>query len=163
MGLCLSMNKNSKAPGIEEFPGDFKKLPELQYQVQMSFNTRFQEWLSTGYYLSAGVTMALEVASETPGNLSKWKVRIGAHYDDLCCSYSDCETFRRWPCITMTKGLEPHLKISSPYGGLVFIESPPEGGSIKVQLSNVVEAPFFDLTKPETIKDWPRRINSPGK
>jgi len=53
------------------------------------------------------------------------------------------------------------MSISSPFGGLIYFESPGPG-SISLTLNNIVESPFIDLTKPATIEDWPRRRQSPG-
>jgi hypothetical protein len=53
------------------------------------------------------------------------------------------------------------MSISSPFGGLIYFDSPGPG-SIYVCLNNIVESPFIDLTKPATIEDWPRRRQSSG-
>ena len=78
--------------------------------------------------------------------------------DDLgqCCSLP------RWPIVCTEKKLDSRqMSISSPFGGLIYFDS-PNAGSIVVNLSNVVESPFIDLTKNETIDDWSRRRNAPG-
>ena len=36
-------------------------------------------------------------------------------------------------------------KVTSPYGGLIYLVSSGSKGDITVELANVVEAPFFDL------------------
>lgn len=141
--------------GVEDFPGDFKETPKLIENVQLTLRTKFSERLSTGYYLPAGVQLIVEVID---GDWKKWTVLIGAHTDDL----SGCDEFRRWPRVTVKEELiNRKMSISSPYGGLVYFES-PGAGTIRASLTNVVESPFFDLTQPETIRDWKRRRHAPG-
>ena len=53
------------------------------------------------------------------------------------------------------------MSFSSPFGGLVYFESSAPS-SLNVLISNVVESPFIDFTKPETINDWNRRRLAPG-
>ena len=74
---------------------------------------------------------------------------------------SNCKKLTRWPCITTVRSLSTELSFSTPFGGLVYFESPGPG-TLTVSLSNVVESPLIDLTQPETIQDWPRRRHAPG-
>ena len=144
-----------KAPGIEEFPGDFKQEPELLENIELEISCQFQERVSTGYYLPAGTILVINICS---GDYEGWMLRIGAHTDDLSQSCS----LPRWPCVSIEKQLSSQqLSVSSAFGGLIYFES-PNAGTITVNLSNVVESPFVDLTKPETLNDWPRRRNALG-
>lgn len=144
-----------KAPGIDNFPGDFDQTPELLENVELNLSTKFSERISTGYFLPAGVQLVVELIG---GDWKNWGLRIGAHTDDL----SGCNELRRWPCVTSREELKrAKMNVSSPFGGLIYFES-PQAGSIRVTLTNVVEAPFIDLTQPETIRDWSRRRNAPG-
>ena len=155
LGKCLVYNEDSKAPGCKEFPGDFDHPPELLTNVEIILSSQFQEQLSTGYYLPAGIHCLIQAY----GDLNKWSIRIGAHTDDL----NNCDSYSRWPCVTMTRPLKADMCICSPYGGLIYFESPgDQAEAINVTLTNVVEAPFIDLTLPETIGDWSRRKQSPG-
>jgi hypothetical protein len=129
-------------------------LPSLLEDVEVNFQTKFAERLSTGYYLPAGVNLLIRVTS---GNIKGWQVRIGGHTDDL----SWCEYLRRFPCVSTCKSLETEMSISSPYGGLVYFES-PAAGNLSAYLTNVLEAPYIDLQMPETINDWKRRRQAPG-
>ena len=156
VGRCLVHAEGIKAPGVKEFPGDFEEPPELIENVTLSFSTKFgKERLSSGYYLPAGETFLLKVIS---GDFNQWSVRIGSHCDDL----SECDDFSRWPCVTVLKNLQEEMEIFSPFGGLIYLESPCSGGDISISLSYVVESPFFDLTKPETINKWNENRNAPG-
>lgn len=153
IGKCLVCIGNQKAPGVEDFPGDFESMPDLLENIDLEIESQFDEWISTGYYLPAGV----ELKAKIEGNLDGWSIRIGAHSDNI----ANCEFLTRWPCVTVTKELSNDLTLFSPFGGLVYFES-SRPGSIKINLSNVVESPYFDLTKPETIENWKNRKNSSG-
>ncbi len=89
--------------------------------------------------------------------MSGWWVRIGAHTDEL----TELEELKRWPVITSSRKLARNMSFSSPFGGLVYFES-PGASSLSLVISNVVEAPFIDLTQPESIKDWNRRRLAPA-
>ena len=155
IGKTYNYTEGVKAPGIEEFPGDFKQDPALLENIELKISCQFQERVSTGYYLPAGTTLTVNVSS---GSFEGWSVRIGAHSDDL----SNCNPMPRWPVVTTVKKFDSEqMNVSSAFGGLIYLES-PKAGTITVNLSNVVESPFVDLTKPETVGNWPRRRNAIG-
>lgn len=122
----------------------------------MALSTKYNERISTGYYLPAGIQLLVRVID---GDTAGWGIRIGAHSDNI----GSCNELRRWPCVSMFESIsgKREFNLSCPYGGLVYFES-PGAGSLKVAITNVVEAPYIDLTKPETVADWRRRRNSPG-
>lgn len=48
-----------------------------------------------------------------------------------------------------------HIRLSSAFGGLLFLESPEgESNSIKVRLHHVVLTPMYDLTDPNRESNW---------
>ncbi len=49
-----------KAPGILEWPGDFKETPPLK-TVTLEIKSYFFDWYPTGYYLPAGQKATLKV------------------------------------------------------------------------------------------------------
>ena len=151
----MSFEEGEKAPGIKQFPGDFKQKPVLEERRRVTISTAFSERVSTGLYLPAGVQLQLTV---NEGDVSGWMLRIGAHTDKL----SDCDKLTRWPSVTVERQLSKNMSMSSPFGGLVFLESPASGGSLKLTLSNVCEAPFVDVQQSETVNDWMRRREAPG-
>lgn len=127
----------------------------------MDLSTRFAERVSTGFYAPAGVRVHVHVIEPSSGEaLKAWSMRIGAHTDDL----SNCGELKRWPCLSLIKENLDTTRFSmcSPYGGLIYFESSKQPAHIRLSLSNVVEAPFIDMTKPETVRDWNRRRNVPG-
>ena len=168
-----------KAPTAHEFPGDFSELGELIQGVEITLGYGFEERISTGFYLPAGGTISCRVVK---GSVAGWRIRIGAHSDDLVAADSLKRMHEVCKVVTLGSG---ETKVVSPYGGLVFFESPANCGEIKVNqrvsfypvcaslvyqiyllkkvvLSNVVEAPLFDLTSAQSVRDWPRRRYSVG-
>jgi hypothetical protein len=107
--------------------------------------------------LPAGVTLLIN--SKSGSNINDWSILIGCHSDDL----SGCDEFKRWPCVTVQKQLLFDFNLlSSPFGGLIYLVSPENGGEINIVLSNIVESPYFDLLRPETRSDWNRRKDADG-
>ena len=156
LGKCYNYTDGEKAPVIDLFPGDFvDKELNLRSDLEFKFESKFEERISTGFYLPAGLRIVINVIS---GNVQKWSVRIGSHTDDL----SGCKELKRWPIVTVRKDLEKNMCFSSPFGGLVYFECQEDSSPIRVSISNVVESPFLDLTRPETVLDWNRRKNSSG-
>ncbi|XP_035697568.1 TRPM8 channel-associated factor 2-like [Branchiostoma floridae] len=150
------MGKEVKAPGINDFPGDFEEEPQLQCASVIIKSAR-KERHSTGYYLPAGKVLTIK-ATTTGEHLDDWRVRVGAHSDNL----SGKKKFKRWPKLSVVKRLEAETKISSPYGGLIYFESPKEAGDLTASMENVVEAPFYDLEDPRSVQNWSERRKAPG-
>jgi len=154
---CLGLSTSIKAPGVDKFPGDFDKPPELIVGLRISLHTRFAlDRLSTGYYLPAGSQLSVRLVT---GGQGEWAVRIGAHTDQLQNSKILC----RWPSVSVMKVItDDEIFVTSAYGGLVYFESLKADVAIEAIISNVVESPYFDLTLPTTVDDWPRRRSAPG-
>ncbi|XP_066296637.1 TRPM8 channel-associated factor 2-like [Branchiostoma lanceolatum] len=150
------MGKEVKAPGINDFPGDFEEEPQLQCASVIIKSAR-KERHSTGYYLPAGKVLTIK-ATTTGEHVEDWRVRVGAHSDNL----SGKKEFKRWPKLSVVKRLEAETKISSPYGGLIYFESPKEAGDLTASMENVVEAPFYDLEDPRSVQNWSERRKAPG-
>ncbi|GIL87759.1 hypothetical protein Vretimale_13093 [Volvox reticuliferus] len=115
-------------------------------------------WRSTGLYAAPG--QIINVILKTPSAIGKMlQVQIGAHTDDL--------TFKtRWtrvPYIVSRFELKAiNTSAGNPLGGLVFILVPPGSslGDVKVTITNVVRAPYFQLNQTpradwQTIRDYP--------
>lgn len=151
-GLLKKSNRDSINSLLKYLTIFFETAPNLLQNVTIKLATKFaNEWLSTGYYLPAGVGMKLRINEEESSLISEWSVRVGSHSDDL----SKLDTLERWPCISQTRYLmKPEMTIYSPYGGLVYFQSSYTNVKIEAEISNVVESPYFDLTLPETVNDW---------
>ncbi|XP_013781632.1 TRPM8 channel-associated factor homolog [Limulus polyphemus] len=153
--ILLRLN-GRKAPGIEHFPGDFESPPVLT-KATISLNSTLRDFHPTGYYLPAGQEMKMTVKGT---DVQGWKIRIGCHSDNL---KHVTKGWKRWPSIMVGRPVSPgETTISSPYGGLIYFESPPAKKSLEVELESVVEAPYFDIKDPEAPSHWKNRKHSPG-
>ncbi len=125
IGKFVSLSER-KALTAHEFPGDINELTELLQGVELTLGSGFKERVSTGYYLPAGVTLSLQVVS---GSVNGWKIRVGAHSDDLF----NADYLKRMHDVCNVISLEANVtKLFSPYGGLVFFESPTNCRKIEV-------------------------------
>ncbi|XP_013774531.1 TRPM8 channel-associated factor homolog [Limulus polyphemus] len=153
--LLLRVN-GGKASGIEYFPGDFESPPFLT-RATISLTSTLKDIHPTGYYLPAGQEMTVIVKNS---DVQGWKLRIGCHSDNL--TYIN-EAWRRWPSIMVEQALEQgETTISSPYGGLIYFESPDGKKSLNVELDSVVQSPLFDIKNPEANSLWQHRRFAPG-
>ena len=60
---------------FQAFPGDFLTDElDLKTDIQLNFESQFDERLSTGYYLPAGLRIIVNILS---GNTNNWSIRIG--------------------------------------------------------------------------------------
>jgi hypothetical protein len=145
-----------KAPNIEEFPGNYPSLdlPNTT-TVIVEIKSKYDEFHCTGYYIMADSTVRVTVLD---GSSNGWEVRVGCHTDDL----SSMNVLKRWPLISSTVKLSKYSTITSAYGGLIYLESPKGNSRIRIKLENVIEAPYYDLTKIETISNWSQRSRAPG-
>ena len=147
----------TKMPGIDNFPGDFSCCPPLM-QIEMEIESHLRDYHATGYYLPAGISLSVVVGTPLDAT-GVWGVSVGCHRDTL----GHVESQRRWPNVVVTRALiHQRTTLTSPYGGPVYMESPDGGGTIRFELVNVVEAPYFDLTNPTSVVDWCRRRSAPG-
>ncbi|RNA39879.1 TRPM8 channel-associated factor 2 [Brachionus plicatilis] len=140
-----------RAPSIEEFPS-FTLLQPKTLSTTICLKSKYEEFHFTGYYVPPGIKASIDLLE---GNSSGWEVRIGAHTDQLANV-----NLKRWPCISSNFRLRKKLSITTAFGGLIYLQSPKGNSSIKVKLDSVVEAPFYDLTKPETISNWSQNQQS---
>jgi len=159
---CVDAQKLTgvKAPGCDRFPGDFSSSPPLKC-VSVEFSANREEIHSTGVYAPAGQVIQVDVLSGSSDD--KWTLLVGAHKDIL-----SGDSLRRWPNVQITKKLtKTSHSLSSPFGGLVYLQSPNAVNSfIRVQLSNVVDAPQFTLgngaADEGALNAWNARRSAPG-
>lgn len=151
-----------RAPGVDLFPGDIlnagKKLISAVLVIVGNFT---KEYYSTGLYLPPGGTVNLSVLEDWR-RASDWSVHIGCHTDVL---FTKSE-WRRYPSVTV----DYQLKLSSlpqfvfsPFGGLVWLRKLRKKPSkIRLRISGVVEAPYFDVRAKNSADQWARRRRAPG-
>jgi hypothetical protein len=133
------------AEGIDQFPGTFTKSPELQ-TVLMQFVSTGYKIHPTGYYAPPGTV--IDVSWSTP--TKPWTLLVGLHKGKL---HNVKSNLRRWPTVMMKMKMKASpTKICSPFGGLVYLESPQDiTDAIDLKLDNVVAAPMFRY---KTASSW---------
>ncbi|CAH1193038.1 hypothetical protein PAECIP111891_00479 [Paenibacillus allorhizoplanae] len=119
-----------------------------------------KHWVSTGSYAPAGSEITIDVPADEPDLV----VQIGAHTDEL--TGKGITKWDRLPSVVLKKKLNPGFnRISSPYGGLVYIipaKSKP-GRTVNVNVGGVIQAPHFVLgqTSEQAWKDTIRNYPAP--
>lgn len=155
-----------KAPNIDEFPGSILNIPSQNQQVPqqnsphlftkiIEVKSKFDEFHCTGCYLAASGCAQITVVE---GNPAGWEIRVGGHTDDL----TTMEEIRRWPQLSVAMKLKKSMSVTSAFGGLIYLESPKGNSSIRVKIESVLEAPYYDLNRPETMSNWAINRKSPG-
>ncbi|CAF4569935.1 unnamed protein product [Rotaria sp. Silwood2] len=164
-GLCgiLCGLPGIKACGIHCFPGDFDQPPRIETDVICHIDSNVNEWYCTGftflgYYVAAGIPIKIDIVEQV--GATGWSARIGCHSDNL----ESCDELRRWSCISICKPLTgTSVRMSSPFGGLLFLQSPDgESNLIIVRLHHVVLTPTYDLTDPYREITWQDRREYEG-
>ncbi|KAK6180246.1 hypothetical protein SNE40_012435 [Patella caerulea] len=161
MGLTVALVKsgriNSKLPGLDQFPGDFEVRPN-KFKMKVDIVSHVADVYPTGCYLRAGDEVTVIVQLEESLKLG-WKMQIGCHSDRL----HSLDSHVRWPYICETANIDKlRFKVTSLYGGLIYFISPGKPSAMEAVLSNVVEAPFFDLTNRSRVVGWNERRYAPG-
>jgi len=144
---------------VDHFPGDFKEPPQFESGVVCTVESSARQWFCTGYYVAAGITIQVNIVDSQ--GAKGWSARIGCHSDDL----RNCNEYRRWNCISITKPLvQQSTDLSSAFGGLLFLESPEANSSvITVSISRVVLAPCYNTADANRAQTWPfQQANAQG-
>lgn len=144
------------APGADQFPGKVAAgAPRISRRVR--FETSKAGWLSTGLYAAAGETVVVKVVA---GGGSGWSLRIGPHTDSIAGK----ARWQRWPSISrrFELGSEFH-QVASSFGGLIYFEAGPSAAlPLELEVSGVVDAPFFNLADPDAITKWSSERKDPA-
>lgn len=117
--------------------------------------SKYDEFHCTGCYLAAGGCAQITVIE---GNPSGWEIRVGAHTDDL----TQMDELKRWPQLSVAMKLKKTMSLTSAFGGLIYLNSPKGTSSIRIKLESVLEAPYYDLNRPETAETWALNRKAPG-
>ncbi|ESO88164.1 hypothetical protein LOTGIDRAFT_126693 [Lottia gigantea] len=120
--------------------------------------SQLEDVYPTGCYLKAGDEAIVTIQTEEALKYG-WRLQIGCHTDRL----HTVDNHIRWPYLTETVPVDRRrFKITSLYGGLIYFISPGRRCALEAVLSNVVEAPFFDLTNRARVDGWKERRYAPG-
>jgi hypothetical protein len=153
----------SSAAAVKAFPSapDFPGL--VQKSVARISKTVFIRrdrgaWISTGLYANAGEVVSFNFPKAMLN--ARCYVRIGAHKDVLWGK----DRWTRHPEISLRRPIKSQsMEICSPHGGLIYIEAPYKSGfkPDKVEIKNVVEAPYFVLGQ-TSAKQWQKIRQNPA-
>ena len=151
-----SIGAIAAAPGAEHFPG---AVPAGAPRVATTLELQeiVPGWISTGAYAAPGEKVH---ARALKGTAMGWALRIGAHTDSL----AQHDVWRRWPSVSRRFEFEEQeTVVASPFGGLIYLEA--ERGArapLHLELTGVVQAPFFDLRDPAAQSAWDTERLSPA-
>ncbi|KAK6176555.1 hypothetical protein SNE40_014817 [Patella caerulea] len=155
--LAKTGNGPSQMPGVDNFPGDFVFDPP-RISTEIIIESMIDACHPTGFYVRAGDEISIEVLNDQSIDTG-WEIQVGSHTDRLHTSLS----MKRWPIIAKRfKITVRQIKTRTPFGGLLYVRSPRYKGRLVLHVRNVVQAPYFDLTRPETINNWHENRQAPG-
>ena len=155
-----SINRNLRSPCISNFPGEIENNYK-QLRVHLRISAPIPDLYSTGYYLKAGNTMHIKVTSSITCHTHDWSIIIGSHTDDL----TSLKHWKRMPKISIRQRLRSSFIVTSPFGGLVYLElesSCGQASSIDIVLDNVFQSPYFDVTSRKSVSSWATRRYADG-
>ncbi|MFO0963670.1 MAG: M60 family metallopeptidase [Phycisphaerales bacterium] len=164
-----------KMQGTDEFPGRARADARTVVRT-LAVDRAVTRWHSTGVYANPGSTITVKIPENAGAAAEGLRLRIGAHTDGLWHH----KEWRRVPEISMERALAPGVtKLTTPFGGLVYIEVPEHGsvkrpatrrgaggggadasadaGSVEVRIEGGYDAPWFVLGKTDPA-EWRDRI-----
>ena len=117
----------------------------------VTLDTSNSRWHATGLYAAPGEIVTVTVPSSLVGR--GYEIRINAHTDNI----SPRDSWERMPVVHRRFDIDSTtVQVASAFGGLLFIDvgsTPPNLGSVEIQIAGAVEAPYFDLNT-HTDNDW---------
>lgn len=147
-------------PAAADFPGTPPAdAPRIGRTILV--DTRVPRWHSTGLYAAPGeiITVTVPVGATQ----AKLRLRIGCHKDLLWAD--KIPAWKRVPEITRSSAITAAVtRAANAFGGPVYIEVPPDCalGSIVVNLTNAIAAPWFELGKTD-LAAWKNELrNAPA-
>jgi len=140
-------------PSANDFPG---AVPTDASRVDATVLVRVskQEWSSTGLYAAPGEEITVEAPASMIGQ--GFSVQIGCHSDQLW----GLDKWERHPSIVTRKRIEKGLtRISSPFGGLVYIVVDKKLGlpDQKAEFGNVIRSARYVHGK-TTKEEWAKQL-----
>jgi hypothetical protein len=146
-----------KAPCLFRLSGEFLNNTKHKFfEPIITITSKLNEFHFTGYYLPAGCAMTVNILE---GFYHGWSIRIGCHIDSRLLNQNSTKRFQ---IIHTEMKLKNNLRISNAFGGIVYLISPNGSSFLKIKLQGVIETPFYDVTKKESIVSWKNIKNFPG-
>lgn len=164
----LNDSSGAKSPFADAFPGSVPSSaqPVVNQKVEINFDfSTFSSlrqlytpkgWVSTGLYADPGKTITVNV----PEGVTDLDVQIGAHTDSL--SSLSMDQWSRAPVVVKRETLKPGInKITSPYGGLVYLipTKATPSKTTTVTIDGGYKAPYFVLGE-TSVSEWKNTIRN---
>ncbi|KAK2916895.1 hypothetical protein Q8A67_001269 [Cirrhinus molitorella] len=124
-------------------------------RVRISAKTEdWEEWISTGLYLSPGMKTYITVPPEIIGK--NWQVQLGCQTDNI----GKAEVLKRAPVVHQRFPLNAEkVKICNLWGGLIYVIAPPQSkvDGVEIVVQTAIQAPYFKSGE-TSVADWVNRI-----
>ena len=148
--LCEAQAKMSASCFVgqdfsERFPGKASEEPDGNDVVSVQLTIQREGWVSTGYWLPAGVMATISTESEFPPGLV---IQVGMHAEAI---FQKEGPWQRWPIITTSFDFKPTTEIANPFGGMIYIildHQLPEKITLDLSIDHVFPYPRFSLSDP---------------
>ncbi|KAL1278891.1 hypothetical protein QQF64_025564 [Cirrhinus molitorella] len=114
----------------------------------------WEEWMSTGLYLSPGMKTYITVPPEVIGK--NWQVQLGCQTDNI----GKAEVLKRAPVVHQRFPLNAEkVQVCNLWGGLIYIIAPPQSkvDGVEIVVQDAVQAPYFKSGE-TSVADWVNRI-----
>ena len=132
-------------PGVSDTMGIVNSPHSSPTTIQLTVNSENGgDFFPTCAYLDKGKDFGWKVLNAHAAKLTHHFVRINSLTDNL----ENLSEMRRWPYMTFKRPLTSEGKMSSPYGGPIFLALPP-GVTITVLFTNVHRHACVDLRDPK--------------
>jgi hypothetical protein len=141
--FALPVDQARAHPAAAVFPGAVPAAAPRLADTAVDLDTGVPDWHSTGVYAPPGEALGLTVPADLAGQ--GFGLRIGAHTDTLWGVADDWtrmpEVSRWWPLVA------GKMRVSSPFGGLVYVTVPPglAPGVRTLTLHGGVAAPVYHV------------------
>ncbi|MGC4042180.1 MAG: M60 family metallopeptidase [Armatimonas sp.] len=141
-------------PASASFPGEIPATAPRRTKT-ITLPRGVPQWHSTGLYAAPGQVITVSAPAD-----ARLSLRIGAHSDTLW----HLNKWERFPEVTDEWPLRGgELKVSSPFGGAIFLVAPGRGvgREVTATVAGAVEAPLFVRGK-TSAAEWETSRATPG-
>ncbi len=139
----------------------------LGVEKKIYINTNVKGDHSLASYVPAGEIATVKLNDEALkyAKQGKIKIRVGMTMVDAERYSHNHGPENRMPYLGKTFSVsESETKVGTPFGGMIFLniaETVPSGANIEVDVTGVVDTPYYDLGK-TTTEEWQLSKDAPG-
>ncbi|XP_003449329.2 TRPM8 channel-associated factor homolog [Oreochromis niloticus] len=135
-------------------------MPDVHnHRLKIDVNTEDgKEWISTGLYLSPGMSTYMVMPAETVNK--HWKIQIGCQTDDLHRK----DELKRPPRVCERFPVTSEMMhVSNLWGGLIYLVAPPntQVKGLEITVQKAVTAPYYK-SGVTTAAEWSLLRTAPG-